>query len=85
MRGLRGGGEQVGNPGDHDANITDRVRFAISLAAHARALKLQARLEIGLVETILLGFFEAVRAQSHRAIFAEDLPVAALVQILEMA
>src|SRR4029078_11397673 len=44
---------------------------------------LETRLEIGLVEAELARLLERVRAQARRAVLADDLPVRALVDVLE--
>src|SRR5690242_8396353 len=49
-----------------------------------RFVDLEAGFEIGLVEAELLGLVEGVRTKAHRAIFADDLPVRRLVEILEL-
>ena len=45
---------------------------------------LEAGLEIRLIKAELLGLLQRVGAQAHRAIFTENLPVGALVEILEL-
>src|SRR6478609_9459263 len=45
---------------------------------------LEARLQVGLVEPVLLGLFERVGPQTHGAILAHDLAVGRFVEILEL-
>src|SRR6185312_4130902 len=60
------------------------LQRASSLALRALKVPLEAGLKIGLVEAELLGLLECVRSEAHRAIFADDLPVGGLVEILEL-
>src|SRR5688572_880577 len=45
---------------------------------------LEAGFQIGLVEAELLGLFQCIGAEAHRAIFADDFSVRTLVQIFEL-
>ena len=55
-----------------------------SVRAGPSGKRLQAGFEERLVEPELLGLFERIGAQTHRAIFADDLTVGGLVEIFEL-
>jgi hypothetical protein len=52
--------------------------------SRGRGIRRQARFQEGLIEAELLGLFERVGAQAHRAIFAKDLAILRLVQMFEL-
>ena len=60
-------------------------RFAaVPLPLPEWIMRLETRLQIGLVEAELTGLFQRVGAQARGAEFADDIAVLALVEVLEL-